>query len=36
MDKEYLVQQLSDLAEKYDIPAGKEVLGELVAMSSFS
>lgn len=35
MDKEYLVQQLSDLAEKYDIPAGKEVLGELVAMSSF-
>lgn len=35
MDKEYLIQQLSDLASRYDIPAGKEILGELIAMSSF-
>ncbi len=35
MNKDYLIQQLSDLAAKYDIAAGRELLGELVAMSSF-
>ena len=35
MDKDYLVEQLSELAAEYNIPADKEVLGELIAMSSF-
>ena len=36
MDKDYLVEQLLELAAEYNIPADKEVLGELIAMSSFS
>jgi len=35
MDKNYIVEQLSELAAEYNIPADKEVLGELIAMSSF-
>lgn len=35
MDKEYLVQQLSEIAVRYNVPADREALGELVAISSF-
>ena len=35
MDKEYLVQQLSEIAARYNVPADREALGELVAISSF-
>ena len=35
MDKEYLVQQLSEIASRYNVPADREALGELVAISSF-
>lgn len=35
MDKEYLVQQLSKIAARYNVPADREALGELVAISSF-
>ena len=35
MDKEYLVQQLSEIAARYNVPADREALGELVAVSSF-
>ena len=34
MDKEYLVQQLSEIAARYNVPADREALGELVAISS--
>ena len=35
MDKDYIVEQLAQLAARYNIPADKEILGELVALSSF-
>lgn len=35
MDKDYIVEQLVKLATEYNIPAEREVLGELIAMSSF-
>ena len=35
MDKEHLVQQLSEIAVRYNVPADREALGELVAISSF-
>ncbi len=35
MDKEYIVEQLVKLATEYNIPAESEVLGELIAMSTF-
>lgn len=35
MDKEYLVQQLSEIAARYNVPADRDALGELVAISSF-
>ena len=35
MDKNYIVEQLVKLATEYNIPAEREVLGELIAMSSF-
>ena len=35
MDKEYLVQQLSEIAARYNVPADREAFGELVAISSF-
>lgn len=35
MDKEYIVEQLAKLAARYNIPVDKEVLGELVELSSF-
>ena len=36
MDKEYLVQQLSEIAARYNVPADREALGELVAISIIS
>ena len=35
MDKEYIVEQLAKLVARYNIPVDKEVLGELVELSSF-
>lgn len=35
MDKEYLIQQLADLAAKHEIDINVNVLSELIAMSSF-
>lgn len=35
MDKDYIVEQLAKIAARYNIPVDKELLGELVALSSF-